>query len=79
MSVELDLVCHDCKKAIWGGCDGMSGHQFLYANPAEMKALGLFLYAHMGHRLEYCEDQRHEDYEQVRPLEQLSDSIPGDA
>jgi hypothetical protein len=62
MSVELDIVCHDCKEAIWGGCDGMSGHQWLSGNPAEMRAIGAFLYRHMGHRLEYVNSQTNEDY-----------------
>lgn len=61
MSVELDIVCHDCRKCIWAGCDGFSGHQFLSANQAEMKALGEFLYRHHGHRLGYQNSQMHED------------------
>ena len=53
MSTELYLVCHDCGSGIWAGCDGSSGHQFLWKNEQEMKAIGNYLGRHIGHRLGY--------------------------
>jgi len=72
MSVELYMVGHDCKSGLWAGCDGMSGHQFLSANPRGMYALGAFLYSHMHRRLGYELDHAVEDYE-LRRADQLSD------
>lgn len=61
MSTELYIVCRSCQQALWAGCDGMSGRQFLCANEHEMRTLGKFLYDHMTHSLSYLPEQYVDD------------------
>lgn len=61
MSTEYYIVCRKCQDALWAGCDGMGGWQFLYANRQEMKALGEFLATHQMHPLAYLPEQLVDD------------------
>jgi hypothetical protein len=57
MSDTYDLACHDCKASLWIGQSGSSPWCFYTGEPETMQALGLFFWAHRGHRLEFNECQ----------------------
>lgn len=59
MSRTFCIACQDCKIQLWIGQDRVP---LYWGNTGVMKRLSLFLKAHEDHRLEYCCDERVEEY-----------------
>ena len=57
MSRTYEIACHDCKTALWIG-QGWTPGTHLYATPEHLKLLHDFLFAHIGHRLEFNNDEK---------------------
>lgn len=70
MSVEHYICCHDCKKILHIGSDGLSGFRFFSGETRCMKALRDFVQEHVfkpEHRIAFCSEQGTEDetYEHI--------------
>jgi hypothetical protein len=62
MSVEMVLVCDQCRVALWLGHTGFSGDRFLFGNVLLMKTLGEMLFEHQAHPLRFVMSEVAEDY-----------------
>lgn len=55
MSVTTSMACHDCKSIIWIG-----QRDYIYTRNHDcMAAFTKFLYAHMGHQLEFVNEHNY--------------------
>jgi hypothetical protein len=64
MARTFDLVCHDCRLALWIG-QRFSGadRPYLYGTGLQRAAQEAFLFGHIGHRLEVNDsEQTDSDY-----------------
>jgi hypothetical protein len=64
MSMNYDIACRDCGKHLWIGQRNGGSKGTVYTEDKQvMHDLGLFLFAHVGHRLvfDYNEVLAHED------------------
>lgn len=72
MSQEYYLVCHECRKKVHIGCEGLSGLQFWHNEPHVMKAAYSLLETCVRHihKLGFAwEDSPADDeYEEVESL-----------
>lgn len=59
MSRTFELICHDCKTALWVG-QGNEGREYIYSTPEAVTALKDFLFAHQRHKLEFGDDEAYE-------------------
>lgn len=62
MSRTSQLVCHDCKAALWVG-QKSNGKWWLYKAEPNVLALEDFFEKHINHRLEFGDDEFFDDYE----------------
>lgn len=61
MARTYDLGCDDCNVCLWIGQSGPSGRRWLYNAPAAVRALEVFMFAHIGHRLRFEDSERRPD------------------
>ncbi len=57
MSRTYDILCVDCKKALWVGQGRKDGIKYIYRKEKHLKELEAFLFSHMGHRLIFDDDE----------------------
>ncbi len=58
MSRTYDILCIDCKKALWVGQGRQNGQRYIYKAETHLKELEDFLFSHMGHKLIFDDDEK---------------------
>jgi hypothetical protein len=56
MSQTYNLICHDCRVALWIGQGTL--RPYIYGTDVHRAVQSAFLLGHIGHRLEVNEDQQ---------------------